>query len=400
MRTILLLDEPTNDLDLAGLEPSSASSTGTTGASHGLARPCLSRAHDRHRRARGGDAPGPRVRGRLERVRGRARPRPRARRGRLPPLLRRARSHRGAGAHHAAVEERGYGQGRKKKKTKDVAKQFEKKLGKAGARREAVEPVAPRAGARTDAPGRDVVARLERAVVENGTFRLAPVDLRDPKRGAARDPGTQRSGQVTLLHALTGDLPLAEGRRCRPRRRPRRLPRGRGPSPTSARYCLVPSELGSRPRRATGNGLSKFASAPTTSTSQVRSPAPPGARRRATSPSLTAPRSEHGRPSTSRRIQLDPGRRATGGAFAASQARSRRQPRPPLPRSAEATGRSCSESVLQRRRSRCRRVQQRLEVPLAPLLPRRVELPTHEVVETVRPTERRPGAAPRRRSRT
>ena len=66
-------------------------------------------------------------------------------------------------------EERGYGQGRKKKKTKDVAKQFEKKLG----RLERVEkPWSPWRLELELVPTRragDVVARLEQAVVENGT---------------------------------------------------------------------------------------------------------------------------------------------------------------------------------------------------------------------------------------
>jgi hypothetical protein len=69
-------------------------------------------------------------------------------------------------------EERGYGQGRKKKKAKDVKKAGEKKL----ARLERVEkPWTPWRLQLTFAPrqrGGDVVARLERAIIERDGFRL------------------------------------------------------------------------------------------------------------------------------------------------------------------------------------------------------------------------------------
>jgi ATPase subunit of ABC transporter with duplicated ATPase domains len=58
-----------------------------------------------------------------------------------------------------------------------------------------------------------VVARLEGAVVERGTFRLGPVDLevRWPERIAILGPNG--SGKSTLLGALLGTDPLIEGRR-------------------------------------------------------------------------------------------------------------------------------------------------------------------------------------------
>ena len=110
-------------------------------------------------------------------------------------------------------EERGYGQGRKKKKTKDVRKQFEKKL----ARVERVEkPWTPWRLELELAPTRragEVVARLEEAIVERHGFRIGPVDLelRNGDRMAVR--GRNGAGKTTLLQALLGELPLASGRR-------------------------------------------------------------------------------------------------------------------------------------------------------------------------------------------
>ncbi len=59
----------------------------------------------------------------------------------------------------------------------------------------------------------DVVARLDGAVVERGTFRLGPLDLEIGWQERIAILGPNGSGKTTLLHALLGDLPLAEGRR-------------------------------------------------------------------------------------------------------------------------------------------------------------------------------------------
>jgi ATPase subunit of ABC transporter with duplicated ATPase domains len=110
-------------------------------------------------------------------------------------------------------EERGYGQGRKKKKTKDVRKQFEKKLDRV----EQVEkPWSPWRLELDLAPVRrsgDVVARLEGAVVERPGFRLGPVDLELRNGDRLAILGRNGAGKTTLLGALLGDLPLVEGRR-------------------------------------------------------------------------------------------------------------------------------------------------------------------------------------------
>jgi ATPase subunit of ABC transporter with duplicated ATPase domains len=59
----------------------------------------------------------------------------------------------------------------------------------------------------------DVVARLEGAVVQRGTFALGPVDLEIGWQERVAIVGPNGSGKSTLLHALLGDLPLAAGRR-------------------------------------------------------------------------------------------------------------------------------------------------------------------------------------------
>ena len=64
---------------------------------------------------------------------------------------------------------------------------------------------APRSG--------DVVARLDGAVVERGTFRLGPVDLQIGWADRVAIVGPNGGGKTTLLGALLGRLPLAAGER-------------------------------------------------------------------------------------------------------------------------------------------------------------------------------------------
>jgi ATPase subunit of ABC transporter with duplicated ATPase domains len=59
----------------------------------------------------------------------------------------------------------------------------------------------------------DVVARLEKAVVERGSFTLGPVDLEVRWQERIAVLGPNGSGKTTLLRALLGDIPLAGGSR-------------------------------------------------------------------------------------------------------------------------------------------------------------------------------------------
>jgi ATPase subunit of ABC transporter with duplicated ATPase domains len=108
-------------------------------------------------------------------------------------------------------EERGYGQGRKKKKGKDVKKAFAKKLGTLERVEKPYEPWELRLGLAAAARSGDVVLRLERAVVERGAFRLGPLDLEIAWGDRLAIVGRNGSGKSTLLDALLGRLPLAHG---------------------------------------------------------------------------------------------------------------------------------------------------------------------------------------------
>jgi len=211
---VLLLDEPTNDLDFAGLE-------------------LLERFLDRHR---GGLVAVSHDRTFLERM---------TRIVEFEAETRRVREHAGgwsafeserrralerhedAYRHYATErdriqeqartmrrwEERGYGQGRKKKKSKDVGKRFEKKLGLL----ERVEkPWSPWRLELELTPTRragDVVARLEQAVVEREGFRLGPLDLEVRNGDRLVISGRNGAGKTTLLKALLGEIALVDGRR-------------------------------------------------------------------------------------------------------------------------------------------------------------------------------------------
>jgi ATPase subunit of ABC transporter with duplicated ATPase domains len=59
----------------------------------------------------------------------------------------------------------------------------------------------------------DVVARLEGAVVERGSFRLGPVDLEIGWSERVAVMGPNGGGKSTLLRALMGQVPLTAGRR-------------------------------------------------------------------------------------------------------------------------------------------------------------------------------------------
>ena len=110
-------------------------------------------------------------------------------------------------------EERGYGQGRKKKKTKDVRKAYEKKLATLERVDKPYEPWELRLGLAAASRSGEVVARLEGAVVERGPFRLGPLTLEISWGERVAIVGPNGSGKSTLLDALLGRVPLAAGTR-------------------------------------------------------------------------------------------------------------------------------------------------------------------------------------------
>jgi ATPase subunit of ABC transporter with duplicated ATPase domains len=110
-------------------------------------------------------------------------------------------------------EERGYGQGRKKKKTKDVKKAFAKKVANIERVDKPYEPWELRLGLAPAARSGDVVVRLEHAVIERGAFRLGPLDVEVMWGDRLALVGANGSGKTTLLDALLGRLPLTAGSR-------------------------------------------------------------------------------------------------------------------------------------------------------------------------------------------
>jgi ATPase subunit of ABC transporter with duplicated ATPase domains len=110
-------------------------------------------------------------------------------------------------------EERGYGQGRKKKKTKDVKSAIGGRIDRLEAVDKPYEPWQLRLRLGGDQRPGELVARLEQAVVERGSFQLGPVDLTLGWRDRLAIVGPNGSGKTTLLDALLGRIPLASGTR-------------------------------------------------------------------------------------------------------------------------------------------------------------------------------------------
>jgi ATPase subunit of ABC transporter with duplicated ATPase domains len=113
----------------------------------------------------------------------------------------------------AEWERRGYGQGRKKKKSKDVKRTYAARLAQVETVDKPYEPWQLQLDLAPAARGGDVVVRLERAVVERGSFRLGPLDLAVGWGERLAVAGPNGSGKTTLLDALLGRLPLTAGER-------------------------------------------------------------------------------------------------------------------------------------------------------------------------------------------
>jgi len=113
----------------------------------------------------------------------------------------------------AEWERRGYGQGRKKKKSKDVKRTYAAKLKKVETVEKPYEPWELRLGLAPAARSGEVVVRLERSVFERGRFRLGPFDLEVSWGDRLAIAGKNGSGKTTLLDGLLGRLPLVSGSR-------------------------------------------------------------------------------------------------------------------------------------------------------------------------------------------
>src|SRR5215475_13711857 len=113
----------------------------------------------------------------------------------------------------AEWERRGYGQGRKKKKSKDVKRTYGAKLARVETVEKPYEPWELHLSLAPAAPSGETVVRLEEAVVERGSFRLGPLDLAVGWGDRVAIAGSNGSGKTTLLDALLGRLPLAAGTR-------------------------------------------------------------------------------------------------------------------------------------------------------------------------------------------
>jgi ATPase subunit of ABC transporter with duplicated ATPase domains len=113
----------------------------------------------------------------------------------------------------AEWERRGYGQGRKKKKSKDVKRTYGARLRRVEVVEKPYEPWELQLGLAPATRSGDVVLRLERAVVERGSFRLGPLDLEVGWGDRLTIAGRNGSGKTTLLDALFGRIPLASGSR-------------------------------------------------------------------------------------------------------------------------------------------------------------------------------------------
>jgi ATPase subunit of ABC transporter with duplicated ATPase domains len=112
-------------------------------------------------------------------------------------------------------ERRGYGQGRKKKKTKDVKSAFGGRVERLEKAEKPYEPWQLRLSLSLGSRERagEVVVRLEGAVLKRGTFRVGPVDLQLGWGDRLAVTGANGSGKTTLLDALLGLVPLTEGER-------------------------------------------------------------------------------------------------------------------------------------------------------------------------------------------
>ena len=110
-------------------------------------------------------------------------------------------------------EERGYGQGRRKKKTKDVKKTYGGRIERLAKVEKPYEPWELRLSLAPERRSGEIVVRLEGAVVERGSFQLGPLDLELGWGDRLAIVGSNGSGKTTLLDVILGRVALTAGRR-------------------------------------------------------------------------------------------------------------------------------------------------------------------------------------------
>ena len=108
-------------------------------------------------------------------------------------------------------EERGYGQGRKKKRTKDVKKRFGGRIERLDKAEKPYEPWELRIPLSAARRSGDLVLRLEHAVARRGDFTLGPLDLAVGWADRLAIAGPNGSGKSTLVDVLLGRLALESG---------------------------------------------------------------------------------------------------------------------------------------------------------------------------------------------
>jgi ATPase subunit of ABC transporter with duplicated ATPase domains len=212
---VLLLDEPTNDLDFAGLASLERSLASHSGAlvvvSHDRAflDRTVTRIVELDEWTRGtteysggwGDYEAERARRRERHYR--QWESSVAERRRIEEQQRRM----------AEWERRGYGQGRKKKKSKDVKRTYGARLARVETVEKPYEPWELQLSLAPAARSGEIAVRLEDAVVQRDSFRLGPLDLAVGWGDRVAIAGPNGCGKTTLLDAVLGRLPLAAGTR-------------------------------------------------------------------------------------------------------------------------------------------------------------------------------------------